>query len=83
VKDPTIDVSPKQILQNDVKPGVELVAEKELSAYSRFTKNKYADPLVVRHARDNVANHCSSPSPENNAGVLTRRVFPCVAMASS
>ncbi|KAH8193818.1 hypothetical protein TruAng_012015 [Truncatella angustata] len=29
------------IIQNEQKPGVELVAEKELSAYSRFTRNKY------------------------------------------
>jgi hypothetical protein len=29
-----------QIIQNEKQPGIELVAEKELSAYSRFTRAK-------------------------------------------
>jgi hypothetical protein len=30
------------IIKNESKPAHELVAEKDLSAYSRFTRNKYA-----------------------------------------
>lgn len=30
-----------QIFRNDSKPAHEIVAEKELSSYSRFTKSKY------------------------------------------
>lgn len=37
-----------QIIRNESKPAHELVAEKELSSYSRFTRNKY----VRRGARD-------------------------------
>ncbi|RBQ93344.1 hypothetical protein VDGD_20359 [Verticillium dahliae] len=32
------------VIRNQEKPAHELVSEKELSAYSRFTKNKYAQP---------------------------------------
>jgi synaptobrevin family protein YKT6 len=31
-----------QIIKNENKPSHELCAEKDLSAYSRFTRNKYA-----------------------------------------
>lgn len=31
-----------QIIRNEGKPSHELVSEKELSSYSRFTKNNYA-----------------------------------------
>ncbi|OTB06370.1 hypothetical protein M426DRAFT_55601 [Hypoxylon sp. CI-4A] len=31
------------IIQNESKPGVEIVAEKELSAYSRFTRQNYGE----------------------------------------
>ncbi|KAF4636974.1 hypothetical protein G7Y89_g1113 [Cudoniella acicularis] len=33
---------PKQIIKNESKPSHELCAEKDLSPYSRFTRNKYA-----------------------------------------
>jgi synaptobrevin family protein YKT6 len=32
---------PLQIIRNDSQPAHEIVAEKELSAYSRFTRNKF------------------------------------------
>ncbi|KAH6660699.1 putative snare protein [Truncatella angustata] len=35
------------IIQNEQKPGVELVAEKELSAYSRFTRNNYGEFMTM------------------------------------
>ncbi|KAI1465609.1 putative snare protein [Daldinia caldariorum] len=35
------------IIQNDTKPGVELVAEKELSAYSRFTRQNYGEFMTL------------------------------------
>ncbi|KAK6948548.1 hypothetical protein Daesc_010318 [Daldinia eschscholtzii] len=35
------------IIQNETKPSVEIVAEKELSAYSRFTRQKY-EPRTFR-----------------------------------
>ncbi|KAI1852440.1 hypothetical protein JX265_011073 [Neoarthrinium moseri] len=35
------------IIKNEQKPGVELVAEKELSAYSRFTKNNYGEFMTM------------------------------------
>lgn len=35
------------ILRNDSKPAHEIVAEKELSSYSRFTKNNYAEFMTV------------------------------------
>ncbi|KAI1107472.1 putative snare protein [Jackrogersella minutella] len=31
------------IIKNDIKPGVEVCAEKELSAYSRFTRGNYGE----------------------------------------
>jgi len=34
----------EQILKNEEKPATELAVEKDLSAYSRFTKNKSAFP---------------------------------------
>lgn len=42
-----------QIIKNESKPSHELVAEKELSAYSRFTKNKCVLTLSIR---DLIAN---------------------------
>lgn len=39
---PLIPVDILQIFRNDSKPAHEIVAEKELSDYSRFTKSKYA-----------------------------------------
>ncbi|TRX97591.1 hypothetical protein FHL15_001346 [Xylaria flabelliformis] len=35
------------IIRNDSKPGVELVAEKELSAYSRFTRQNYGEFMTL------------------------------------
>lgn len=35
------------IIKNDVKPGVELVSEKELSAYSRFTRQNYGEFMTM------------------------------------
>jgi len=35
------------ILKNESKPAVELCAEKELSGYSRFTRNNYAEFMTV------------------------------------
>ncbi|KAI0482461.1 putative snare protein [Xylariaceae sp. FL0804] len=35
------------IIQNESKPGVELCAEKELSAYSRFTRNNYGEFMTM------------------------------------
>lgn len=35
------------IIKNDSKPGIELCAEKELSAYSRFTKNNYGEFMTM------------------------------------
>ncbi|KAL2755169.1 hypothetical protein ACRALDRAFT_2042946 [Sodiomyces alcalophilus JCM 7366] len=35
------------IIRNDTKPAVELVSEKELSAYSRFTKANYAEFMTL------------------------------------
>lgn len=34
--------APYQIIKNESKPSHELCAEKELTAYSRFTRNRYA-----------------------------------------
>ncbi|KAI4603727.1 palmitoyltransferase [Pestalotiopsis sp. IQ-011] len=35
------------IIKNDEKPGVELVSEKELSAYSRFTRQNYGEFMTM------------------------------------
>lgn len=35
------------VIQNESKPSVELVAEKELSAYSRFTRGNYGEFMTV------------------------------------
>jgi synaptobrevin family protein YKT6 len=35
------------IIQNESKPGVELCSEKELSAYSRFTRTNYGEFMTV------------------------------------
>ncbi|KAH8681475.1 putative snare protein [Xylariales sp. PMI_506] len=35
------------VIKNDVKPGVELVSEKELSAYSRFTRGNYGEFMTM------------------------------------
>ncbi|KAL2065686.1 hypothetical protein VTL71DRAFT_3356 [Oculimacula yallundae] len=35
------------IIKNEVKPSVELCAEKDLSAYSRFTKNNYGEFMTL------------------------------------
>ncbi|RKF78887.1 Synaptobrevin-like protein ykt6 [Golovinomyces cichoracearum] len=35
------------IIKNESKPSHELVAEKDLSAYSRFTRNKYVAPIYL------------------------------------
>ncbi|KAH7035584.1 putative snare protein [Microdochium trichocladiopsis] len=35
------------VLKNDAKPAVELVAEKELSAYSRFTRANYGEFMTL------------------------------------
>ncbi|RSL80051.1 hypothetical protein CEP51_006854 [Fusarium floridanum] len=35
------------IVRNEDKPAVELVSEKELSAYSRFTKNSYGELMTL------------------------------------
>ncbi|KAL1876340.1 hypothetical protein VTK73DRAFT_9583 [Phialemonium thermophilum] len=35
------------IIRNDTKPAHEIVAEKELSSYSRFTKNNYAEFMTL------------------------------------
>ncbi|KAI0103145.1 putative snare protein [Nemania sp. FL0031] len=35
------------IIRNDSKPGVEIVSEKELSAYSRFTRANYAEFMAM------------------------------------
>ncbi|KAI5866623.1 putative snare protein [Durotheca rogersii] len=35
------------IIQNETKPGVELCAEKELSAYSRFTRGSYEEFMTM------------------------------------
>ncbi|KAI1799870.1 putative snare protein [Daldinia bambusicola] len=35
------------IIQNETKPSVELVAEKELSAYSRFTRQNYGEFMTM------------------------------------
>ncbi|KAH8158614.1 hypothetical protein CIB48_g9630 [Xylaria polymorpha] len=35
------------IVRNDSKPGVELVSEKELSAYSRFTRQNYGEFMTL------------------------------------
>ncbi|KAH8587602.1 Longin-like domain-containing protein [Bisporella sp. PMI_857] len=35
------------VIRNESKPAVELVAEKELSAYSRFTRNNYGEFMTL------------------------------------
>ncbi|CZS96776.1 probable YKT6-SNARE protein for Endoplasmic Reticulum-Golgi transport [Rhynchosporium agropyri] len=35
------------IIKNEIKPSVELCAEKDLSAYSRFTKNNYGEFMTL------------------------------------
>ncbi|KAI1647969.1 putative snare protein [Daldinia loculata] len=35
------------IIQNESKPGVEIVAEKELSSYSRFTRQNYGEFMTM------------------------------------
>jgi len=37
------------IIRNDSKPAHEIVAEKELSAYSRFTRNKFVPRAICSH----------------------------------
>ena len=40
-----------QIIKNESKPSHELCAEKDLSAYSRFTRNKYVCHRNIRIGR--------------------------------
>jgi hypothetical protein len=47
------------ILRNESKPAHEIVAEKELSAYSRFTRNKFVEP----RPRPALALFASTASP--------------------
>lgn len=44
----------EQIIRNEAKPAHELVAEKELSSYSRFTRNKSVAPCARLCASPNV-----------------------------
>ncbi|KAM6508771.1 palmitoyltransferase [Fusarium solani] len=44
------------IVRNQDKPAVELVSEKELSAYSRFTKNRQASRDSGRYFTDSLVS---------------------------
>ncbi|TVY41417.1 hypothetical protein LSUB1_G003300 [Lachnellula subtilissima] len=50
------------ILKNETKPAHELCAEKDLTAYSRFTRNKYAR-LAIQPPCSNTTEDVADKNP--------------------